>query len=119
MLRVASMRPSRSHMSSISSVPAASIRPAKQMHGCRPAETGFPFSEQAAKFGDEAPNRGVEVGVNRPAMDIAARNGKPRAGGEARLCSAVATQNDVRGNRVLPETFHRSDLLAHELVQSV
>lgn len=82
-------------------------------------ESRLPLAAKAGKLIDQLSNRHVQIGVDRPAVNIPTRQGEPcarrKAGGEA----TMTAQYDFGRERVIGETCDRRKFLARELTQRV
>jgi hypothetical protein len=85
----------------------------------RSRESRLSLAAKAGKLIDKLSNRHIQIGVDRPAVNIPTRQGEPcarrKAGGEA----AMTAQYDFSRERVIGETCDWRKFLARELTQRV
>lgn len=82
-------------------------------------ESRLSLAAKAGKLIDQLSNRHVQIGVDRPAVNVATRQRKPRARRKARGDSTMTAQYDLGRERVIGETCNRRKFLACELAQRV
>jgi hypothetical protein len=80
-------------------------------------EARLPLATKAGEFSDELSNRDVQITMDRPAVNVATRQRKPRAGRETGCDATVAAQYDLCSDRVVGEANHRGNFLSDELPQ--
>ena len=82
-------------------------------------ESCLSLAAKAGKLNDQLPDRHVQIGVDRAAVNVATRQRESCARRKARGDSTMTAQYNLGRERVIGETRNRRKFLARELTQRI